>query len=87
MINLGIQGILGVIEGIIVGRPKNGKYYVEYNKVIKEVCRIFNRSDLGIISNGHFGHAWLWNVMPLGVEAEVDFDNKKIKLLESGVVE
>jgi len=32
LINLGIQGILGVIEGIIVGRPKNGKYYVEYRK-------------------------------------------------------
>lgn len=87
LINLGAQGILNVIKGIIVGRPKNGKYYDEYNKVIKEVCRIFNRSDLGIITNGHFGHAWLWNVMPLGVEAEVDFDNKKIKLLESGVVE
>ena len=68
---MGVQGILGVIKGIIVGRPKNGKYYDEYNEVIKEVCRIFSRTDLPIISNGHFGHAWLWNVMPLGVEIEV----------------
>ena len=83
--NMGVQGILGVIKGIIVGRPKNGKYYDEYNEVIKEVCRIFSRTDLPIISNGHFGHAWLWNVMPLGVEIEVDLDNKKLTLLESGV--
>ena len=82
---MGVQGILGVIKGIIVGRPKNGKYYDEYNEVIKEVCRIFNRADLPIISNGQFGHAWLWNVMPLGVEIEVDLENKKLTLLESGV--
>lgn len=85
--NMGVQGILGVIKGIIVGRPKNGKYYDEYNDVIKEVCRIFNRADLPIISNGHFGHAWLWNVMPLGVEIEVDLDNKKLKLIENSVEE
>ena len=82
---MGVQGILGVIKGIIVGRPKNGKNYDEYNEVIKEVCRIFSRGNLPIISNGHFGHAWLWNVMPLGVEIEVDLDNKKLTLLESGV--
>lgn len=86
LINMGVQGILGVIKGIIVGRPKNGKYYDEYNDVIIEVCSLFNRSDIGIITNCHFGHAWLWNVMPLGVQAEVDFDKKEITLLESGVI-
>ena len=66
-----------------VAQTKNQKD----NEVIKEVCRIFSRTDLPIISNGHFGHAWLWNVMPLGVEIEVDLDNKKLKLIENCVEE
>ena len=83
--NMGVQGILNNINGILVGRPKDGKYYNEYNEVIKEVTRIFKRTDLPIISNCHFGHAWLWNMMPLGTEIEIDCDNKKLLLTESPV--
>ena len=81
--NLGAQGILNNINGILIGRPKDGKYYEEYNEVIKEVTRIYNCEQLPIISNCHFGHAWLWNILPLGINVEIDCNNKKICFLES----
>ena len=83
--NLGAQGILNNINGILVGRPKDGKYYQEYNEVIKEVTRIYGRSDIPIIANCHFGHAWLWNILPIGTEIQLDCNNKTIKLVESPV--
>lgn len=81
--NLGAQDILNNINGILIGRPKDGKYYEEYNEVIKEVTRIYNCEHLPIISNCHFGHAWLWNILPLGINVEIDCNNKKICFLES----
>ena len=85
MYNLGTQGILNNINGILIGRPKNGVYYKEYNDVIKEVTRVFGRSDLPIIANCHFGHAWLWNIMPYGETVSIDCDNKTITLKECPV--
>lgn len=78
------QGILGNLTAILVGRPKNGKYYQEYNEVILEVLEDFN-IDIPVIVNCHFGHAWLWHVMPIGCKVRVDADNKKITLIESSV--
>lgn len=83
--NLGAQGIIQNLKGIIVGRPKNGKYYQEYNDLLKEVTRIFKRPDLPIITNAHFGHSWLWHVLPFGVPAQINCEEKKITLLSSGV--
>lgn len=81
--NLGAQGIIGVIKAIIVGRPKDGVHNDAYNKLYLEIARIFNRPDLPIMTNLHFGHAWLWNIMPLGEEVSIDFDKKRIFLKES----
>ena len=40
--NLGAQGILKSIKGIIVGKPQDEMYYEEYKgvfkKIIKEMC-------------------------------------------------
>ena len=80
--NMGVQGILNNINGILIGRPKNGKYYEEYNKVVKEVTRIFGRSDLPIVANCHFGHAWLWNILPYGDVIRINCDEKTLTLKE-----
>lgn len=84
-LNLGVQGILNNIEGIIVGRPKEGKYYNEYNDILKEITKQFGREDLPILTNAHFGHAWLWHILPIGCEIEIDCEEKTLKLLESSV--
>ena len=82
MYNLGAQGILNNINGILIGRPKDGKYYDDYNKVIREVTRLFGRSDLPIIANCHFGHAWLWNILPYGETILIDCNSKTLTLKE-----
>lgn len=81
--NLGAQGIFDVVNGIIVGKPQDETYYEEYKDIYKMVMREFNHTNLPILYNINIGHAFFTGVMPLGVEIEVDYDNKKIKLLES----
>lgn len=83
--NLGVQGVLSKINGIIFGRTKNGKYYEEYNTVLKEVTKQFGSESLPILANAHFGHAWLWNILPYGCNVQLDCDNKTLKILESPV--
>lgn len=84
--NLQAQGIIGVINGIIVGKPRQEKYYREYKKIYKQVVGIeANRPDLPIIYNVNFGHASPIGIIPYGINCELDCDNKKITLLEAAV--
>lgn len=81
------QGIINVINGIIVGKPRGETYYEEYKDVLKTVVGIeAKRPDLPIIYNVNFGHNEPIGIIPYGVECELDCDNKKITLLESGVL-
>lgn len=83
--NLGAQGILNVVNGIIVGKPQDEKYYEEYKDVYKKVLKEFNREDLPVLYNVNFGHSSPIGIVPYGIECEIDLDNKKITLLESCV--
>jgi len=79
---LGNQGIFDVIKGIIVGKPQEEMYYEEYKKIIKEVLKDFNKENLAVLYNINFGHAVPIGVLPIGTDVKVDFDNKKIILVE-----
>ena len=81
--NLGAQGILDVIKGIIVGKPQEEIYYEEYKEVYKKVLKEYNKEELPVMYNINIGHAYPIGIVPLGIKIQVDFDNKKIKLLES----
>lgn len=81
--NLGAQGILNVIKGIIVGKPQNEKYYEEYKDVYRKVLKEFDRVDMPVLYNVNFGHSSPIGIIPYGIECELDVDNKKIILLES----
>lgn len=81
--NLGAQGILEVIKGVIVGKSQDEKYYEEYKEVFSKVLKEFKHKDLPIMYNINIGHAYPIGILPLGTNIEVDFDNKKITLLES----
>ena len=85
--NLGAQGILSRLRGILLGRPKNGKYFQEYNAVVREAVRAFGRADLPIVANCHFGHAWLWHILPFGCEIEIDCEARRLTLTEPTVRE
>jgi muramoyltetrapeptide carboxypeptidase LdcA involved in peptidoglycan recycling len=47
------------------------------------VLKEFKHKDLPIMYNINIGHAYPIGILPLGTNIEVDFDNKKITLLES----
>lgn len=85
--NLAAQGILKVINGIIVGKPQGEKYYEEYKSVIKEV--VINEEhleNLPVFYNVNFGHAKPIGIIPYGVEVKLDSENKTIVLTECPTV-
>ena len=81
--NLGAQGILSVIKGIIVGKPQEEVYYEEYKKVYQDVMKEFHLEDLPILYNVNIGHSAPIGILPLGTDIQVDFDQKRIILIES----
>ena len=81
--NLGAQRIFDVVKGIIVGKPHNEKYYEEYKETIKDVLKEYNKENLPVLYNINTGHADPIGVLPLGTKVRVDYDNKKIILIES----
>lgn len=81
--NLAAQGILKAINGIIVGKPQGEVYYQEYKDAISQVVvEEEHLVELPIFYNVNFGHAKPIGVIPYGVRAELNCDNKTIRLLE-----
>ena len=88
--NLATQGILDVVNGIIIGRPGGdavGEEYYQaqddaFMKVVKTECGL----DIPIMSRMDFGHTDPQFVVPYGAMAEIDCENKKFTILESGCV-
>lgn len=82
--NLAAQGGLKVINGIIVGKPQDEQYYEEYkDAILKVVAREEKLTGLPILYNVNFGHAAPIGVIPYGIRARLDCDEKKLTLLES----
>lgn len=81
--NLGAQGILNVIKGILVGKPQDEQYYEEYKDVYIKVLKEFNCEHLPIMYNINIGHAYPTGILPLGIEYEIDYDKKTIRFAES----
>ena len=81
--NLGAQGILNRINGIVVGKPMDEQFYEEYKEVYRTVLNEFNCQSMPVIYNINIGHAAPTGVLPLGIKYEIDLDNKIIRLLES----
>lgn len=81
--NLGAQGILQSIKGIIVGKPQDETYYEEYKTIYHKIIKEFNCEHLAIIYNVNIGHASRTGILPLGIEYQIDLDNKTIIFKES----
>lgn len=84
--NLGAQGIFKLVKGIIVGKPAEEAYYEEYKDSIIKVLKEYNCETLPVLYNINIGHSYPTGIIPLGTDIEVDFDNKKIILLESPTI-
>lgn len=72
-------GIFEVIKGIIVGKPQNKKYYSEYQQVLLQVTEAYQTP---ILYNCNFGHAYPRTALPYGCQAQIDFDNRTLKIVE-----
>ena len=83
--NYGTQGILQQAKGIIFGKPQNEKYYEEYKESIRLIMKELSLESLPILYNLNFGHAEPKFVLPYGAMAEIDCDNRKFSILDSGV--
>lgn len=82
--NLAAQGILKVIKGIIVGKPQGERYYEEYKTAIRQVVVDEEKLiDMPILYNINFGHAKPAGIIPYGIEAEINCEEKTITFLES----
>lgn len=84
--NYAVQGILKQAKGIIFGKPQDEKYYGEYKTEILAVMKEFDLEDLPILYNLNFGHTEPKFILPYGVKAEINCDQKTFSILENGVV-
>lgn len=82
-----LSGVFKKISGMIVGRPleieeKEFSNVPSLPQVVFDIC---SQYDIPILYNVDFGHNIEKATIPIGVKAEVDADNKQIKILESCV--
>ncbi|MBO4848304.1 MAG: LD-carboxypeptidase [Clostridia bacterium] len=63
------RGVYGAVSGVLVGKPMDGAYAVEYREALKEVVA---DPALPIVCNINVGHAQPRCIIPFGVPAEVD---------------
>lgn len=68
--------ILDQINGILVGKPQNERYYEEY----KEVYRAIIPPHTPVLYNLNFGHAYPKMLLQYGAYAEVDAKMQTIKI-------
>ncbi len=84
----GVSGGLDRISGLLLGRARD--YTDEDKKKLEEnivavVSGEFGRSDLPLVTSMDFGHTDPQLIIPLGVKAEIDCENKLFRLLEPAV--
>lgn len=79
LLELKSRGILSSVKAVMVGKPVDEIYYEEYKKYYEEVfCDI----DTPVLYNVNFGHSYPRAIIPYGCKTEIDFDNKKITVVE-----
>lgn len=84
--NYGVQGVFDSISGLIFGRARDysdeEKTQLE-EKLVSIIADEFGQKNLPIVANVDFGHTDPQLVLPLGVKAEVNCRDKKLKLVET----
>lgn len=88
LFNYGIQGVFDQAAGLLIGRARNytTDKKAELDQVILDtVVHQFGARDLPIITNMDFGHTDPQWILPLGISAELDCEQKTFGLLEAAV--
>lgn len=74
--SLKAHGLFKGINGLIFGKPQDEMYYEEYKTVLTEVLD----ESLPILYNVNIGHAYPKMLLQYGAHAEVDANEKRIKV-------
>lgn len=84
--NLGAQGILNRISGILFARPCRVEIddFGQYDDILLKACHEFNATHLPVVTRMDFGHTDPMFVIPFGAEATIDPVNKRFTINEAG---
>lgn len=75
LIELKNRKILNLVQGVIVGKPMDEKYYNEYKDVYKKV---FKDIETPVLYNLNFGHSVPRCILPYDAETTIDYDNRRV---------
>ncbi len=75
LLELKKRGVFGAVNGVLIGKPMNERYFDEYKKLLVKV--IYDPS-LPIVCNINVGHATPRCIIPFGVHAIVDVNKQVI---------
>jgi muramoyltetrapeptide carboxypeptidase LdcA involved in peptidoglycan recycling len=86
---LAAMGILRKIAGILFGRP-GGEIPVEkFEKYDQAILQVVTHeeglSDLPIVTHMDFGHTSPMCILPYGMQAEIDCENRRFSITENAV--
>ncbi|MBC8487001.1 MAG: hypothetical protein H8D45_13310 [Bacteroidetes bacterium] len=82
-----LSGVLNKISGMVVGRPLEiqEKEYSGSPSLPEIIFDIYGKYKFPILHNVDFGHNIEKATLPIGVEAEIDCNEKKFTILEPGI--
>ena len=83
--NYGTQGILQEVNGIIFFFFLHEKYYEEYKESIATILHELGLNELPVLYNLNFGHTEPKFVIPYGAMAEINCEEVKFSIIDSGV--
>lgn len=85
--NYAAQGILGVIRGLVFGKPYQNQHYEAYKSEILKVLKEEALTNLPVFYNMAFGHSSPMVTLPYGAKAKLNCKDVTFTILESGVKE
>lgn len=78
LIKLMEKGLFENINGLLVGKPQDEKYYEEYKEIYRELIP----NSIPIVYNVNFGHSYPRTILAYGTKIEVNMKNREITYLE-----
>ncbi len=85
--NYAALGILQGAAGLLFAKPYGQEHQEEYHQAILQVLAECGREDMPVLGNLCYGHTEPMCILPYGALAEIDCENKTLKILEPGVAD
>lgn len=86
--NLAAQGILQVLNGVLIARPdpaKRENYQANLEDTFVQSLAEADLEGLPVLAGLDFGHTQPMLTLPYGASVEIDCDNARLTILEAGV--